>query len=190
MVQEIVTEDGEWSWGNLSWELPQIVSNTISAIPLQRFHAGSDKLTWRGSSLGKFSIAEAYNMAKGITTCAPLSWRWIWKVPTLPKIKYFIWQLCHNRIASKELLHNRNIVFDNLCPACNQMTEDVDHIFRKCGAAIRIRRAFSPHSSCISSFNMDVYHWLHQNCTDTTPSNLHQISWCIVFHFMLSTIWK
>ena len=136
-----------------------------------------------------FAIFEAYDTIKSTARVGVYNWKWIWKSPMIPKIKFFVWLLCHNKIASKELLFLRNITLDNLCPICCQDVEDIDHIFCRCSPAFRIWHAFSSTFSFSHSFNMDFVDWIHINCKNRTLT-IHQIPWCVVFPFLLSAICK
>ena len=50
----------------------------------------------------------------------------------MPKIKIFLWQLCHNSLPSRGTLLRRGLQLDPTCPACLSDLEDTDHIFLHC----------------------------------------------------------
>ena len=50
----------------------------------------------------------------------------------MPKVKIFLWQLCHKALPSKGTLLRRGVQLDPLCPACNSEIEYTDHIFLHC----------------------------------------------------------
>jgi len=56
----------------------------------------------------------------------------------MPKIKIFLWQLCHRALPSRGTLLRRGIHLDPLCPACNTDLEDTDHIFLQCPMAQKV----------------------------------------------------
>ena len=56
----------------------------------------------------------------------------------MPKIKIFLWQLCHRALPSRGTLFRRGIHLDPLCPACNTALEDTDHIFLQCPLAQKV----------------------------------------------------
>jgi len=53
----------------------------------------------------------------------------------MPKLKIFLWQLCHNALPSRGTLLRRGIQLDPLCLACTTDIEDTDHIFLCCPIA-------------------------------------------------------
>ena len=56
----------------------------------------------------------------------------------MPKIKKFLWQLCHKALPSRGTLFRRGIQLDPLCPACATDLEDSDHIFIHCSMAQKV----------------------------------------------------
>lgn len=44
------------------------------------------------------------------------SWKWLWKLPTLPCITTFLWLACHGSLPTKTLLLQRKILIDSTCP--------------------------------------------------------------------------
>ena len=65
-------------------------------------------------------------------------YNWIWKLDVMPKVKVFLWQLCHRALPSRGTLFRRGIHLDPLCPACNTALEDTDHIFLQCPLAQKV----------------------------------------------------
>ena len=56
----------------------------------------------------------------------------------MPKIKIFLWQLCHNSLPSRSTLLRRGIQLDPLCPACSNDLEDSNHTFLHCPMAHKV----------------------------------------------------
>ena len=50
----------------------------------------------------------------------------------MPKIKIFLWQLCHNALPSRANLLRKGLYIDPVCPACRSDIEDIDHLFAGC----------------------------------------------------------
>lgn len=60
-------------------------------------------------------------------------WRQIWKVKTAPKIRIFMWSLCHNELSTKDNLFRRRIILDPICQLCqSQIPETIEHLFLLC----------------------------------------------------------
>ena len=50
----------------------------------------------------------------------------------MPKIRIFLWQLCHNALPKWDNLLHRGIYVDPVCPVCLSENEDIDHLFAGC----------------------------------------------------------
>ncbi|XP_074292198.1 uncharacterized protein LOC141619065 [Silene latifolia] len=59
-------------------------------------------------------------------------WRLIWRVPVIPRIKAFIWQLCHDALPTRANLVRRLGYGDASCPRCHAM-ETCFHAIKGCG---------------------------------------------------------
>ncbi|KAG2310496.1 hypothetical protein Bca52824_022053 [Brassica carinata] len=62
----------------------------------------------------------------------------VWKIPTSPKIKSFIWRAVSNAIPVGELLVKRGIKLDPICQACGFQGESVNHIIFHCPVARQV----------------------------------------------------
>jgi len=68
----------------------------------------------------------------------PWSFKWIWNIDTMPKIKIFLWQMCHNALPVRGTLLRRGCRVDPLCPLCLRDIESSDHLFSKCSLTRRV----------------------------------------------------
>ena len=50
----------------------------------------------------------------------------------MPKIRIFLWQLCHNALPTRANLLCKGLYIDPVCPACLSEIEDIDHLFVGC----------------------------------------------------------
>jgi len=66
-----------------------------------------DKLAWAENLKGSFDLKSAYKLAMGREETATFTTSWIWKAPTLPRIKSFLWQCAHNSIAVKRMSYKK-----------------------------------------------------------------------------------
>ena len=82
--------------------------------------------------MGSFELKSAYKVAMGVDTISLFTARWLWKAPTLPRIKTFIWQCAHNSIGVKECLARRSVMEDVVCPICRREDESILHALRDC----------------------------------------------------------
>lgn len=60
---------------------------------------------------------------------------WIWKVPTIPKVKCFLWQCYHKSIPVRSVLAARGMHITPLCQLCEEDPESFVHVLRDCRVA-------------------------------------------------------
>ncbi|XP_074314409.1 uncharacterized protein LOC141649624 [Silene latifolia] len=92
----------------------------------------------KGIRLGKTGyklLVEDGELEVGQSDFANEGWLWkvIWKVPVLPRIKVFMWQLCHDAIPTKANIARRMGSDDVACPRCHSERESCFHAIRGCG---------------------------------------------------------
>lgn len=84
-----------WRWEGLSFDFPKSILLDMKAIPIPFSNQREDRLSWGLSLSGDFKLKDAYHIATA-NDPKPMNWpyrkEWIWKIPTLPKIKFFLWQ--------------------------------------------------------------------------------------------------
>ena len=92
-VRQCFDENHGWLPSSISFELPASVLSTIKATPFSYTPQANDSLMWAYSKNGSFSIQAAYLIAKGLKplNLDTMSFKWVWKVETLPKIQFLIW---------------------------------------------------------------------------------------------------
>lgn len=108
-------------------ELPTNIKRVIQATPIPLAARTEDKLAWKLSSKGDFDLKSAYLLTLEPDLEVPLRGKWIWKLKTLPRIQYFVWQCMHHSIGVKECLSARGIPLDSSCPICLNGPENILH---------------------------------------------------------------
>ena len=111
---------------------PTDFKENLQATPFSLTSRGGDKLAWAENLMGSFELKSAYKVAMGVDTISLFTARWLWKAPTLPRIKTFIWQCAHNSIGVKECLARRSVMEDVVCPICRREDESILHALRDC----------------------------------------------------------
>jgi hypothetical protein len=82
-------------------------------------------------------------------------WHLIWKLQTLPKVKFLIWRVCRIWLPTRIKLRDRGVNCPTHCIFCNVENEDSLHIFFLC----RNSRSIWRHNS----FSADVSAALSQD---------------------------
>jgi len=151
-VKEFITPAKHWDTFKLSQYVPNDVIQLIQRILLPLTDV-ADSFCWGYSGSGEFTTKSATSKAHDILSKEPSFWKfhWLWNLDVMPKIKIFLWQLCHNALPSKGTLLRRGIQIDPLCLACNKDIEDTDHIFLHCPVAQKVWDLAVPHQWIPSS---------------------------------------
>jgi len=60
------------------------------------------------------------------------SFKWIWQLNIMPKMKIFLWQMLHNALPLRGALVKRGMTINPACPLCMNDIESNDHLFWEC----------------------------------------------------------
>jgi hypothetical protein len=119
-------------------------AKVILNIPLSS-SLPQDRLIWRGTVNGEFSVRGAYHMEmewhenqKGSTSNpgdVEEIWKTVWKLKVPNAVKMFIWKAGHNILPTKANLLRRGVIKEAMCPICLRETETVEHILWECASS-------------------------------------------------------
>ncbi|KAL5790036.1 hypothetical protein ACOSQ2_004924 [Xanthoceras sorbifolium] len=131
-----------------SWDLTKLDQVFVAAdrdsileIPLSLGDC-NDSLIWHFDKTGEYSVKSGYRVAaqeklslKGSSSCPDSKW-WLalWNLNIPPKVKIFIWRVCHNAIPSLCNLCSRKIVVDPCCSRCGDAPESSAHALFWCSS--------------------------------------------------------
>ena len=111
--------NGTWSTNNIFFVLPDDVLKAIKATPIRRTAWRDDQRCWVSSANGAFETKSAYLLAinEDLST-QDFNGKWISKLCTLPKIKYFLWKCYHHSLPVNAILAHREIEGLGGCSSC------------------------------------------------------------------------
>ena len=135
-------------------------------------------------------MKSAYLLATSLMNDESFSGSWIWKLPTLPRIQFFIWKCMHHSISVKDCLANRGIPLDTTCPVCHLESESITHALRDCRMIKSIWLKLGTHCLQTNFFSQGIREWLITNANLKSSQNTTGIPWNILFSFALWLIWK
>ncbi|KAL5784031.1 hypothetical protein ACOSQ2_006423 [Xanthoceras sorbifolium] len=131
-----------------SWDLAKFDQVFVAAdrdsileIPLSLGDC-ADSLIWHFDKTGEYSVKSGYRVAaqeklslSGSSSSPDSKW-WLalWNLNIPPKIKIFIWRVCHNAIPSLCNLCSRKIVVDPCCSRCGDAPESSAHALFWCSS--------------------------------------------------------
>ncbi|RYR06271.1 hypothetical protein Ahy_B06g086030 [Arachis hypogaea] len=115
------------------------MTNRISLIKIEE---GDDHLFWAKTKSEKYEVSSGYQIAylfyhSPIDYCPKLmqhkaTWVELWKMPLLPKIKFFLWRCLHEKLLVLENLHRCIHTISPLCRRCNLSPETICHCLFFC----------------------------------------------------------
>lgn len=131
-LQDVILPSKKWDITKLSSLVPTHIIRIIQALHIPSSDI-KDTPIWGYSTNGLFTVKSANWIAHNISIDTP-KWpfRWLWAIEVPPKLKIFLWQICHKSLGVRHLLHARNIISFNDCPICSRDTETLDHLFLTC----------------------------------------------------------
>lgn len=120
-------------------------AEAILTIPLSE-RRPPDKLIWRVTKNGKFTVRSAYHLAiskfskRGTDIPSTSTDNKIWKtlrsINVPPSTRHFLWRACTNALPTKEGLCKRGIDVNPLCEMCGEEVETLKHTLLLCPVAI------------------------------------------------------
>ena len=132
-VKEFITQEKLWDTAKLSQVLPHHLVKLVLAVPIPLTNM-EDSFCWGSTGSGDFTTKSAtWRAHENIKPDQePWKFNWIWKLDVMPKIRIFLWQLCHNALPTRAALLHKGIYIDPVCPACLLDVEDIEHLFVGC----------------------------------------------------------
>jgi exonuclease III len=170
---------------NTNWWNTPLISEIFTAEEAELIcgmavspRTGEDRLIWRCTKNGEFTVRSAYHLAKDKFevdkgSCSNrdsnrLLWKAIWQIEAPRATKIFIWKACSGILPTKEKLHKRKITSDPLCPICNLAIENTVHALWSCPSAQDVWADCSKRiqkSSCEAVDFMGIMEWLLDTCS-------------------------
>ena len=126
-------ENKQWNVSKLHSYLgnPALVQKVLGLpIPLTEI---KDSFCWGLSTSGSFTIKTASWLSHGNDhNDSHWPYQGLWKLDIMPKIKIFLWQMCHNALPVRGNLFRRGCQLDPICPLCTNDIESSEHLFQDC----------------------------------------------------------
>jgi hypothetical protein len=136
-----VWQNGRWNLEKLYTIILDIVRDAILLLRPYIVDDIPDIWVWHNSSTGVYTTKDAYEW---LLQPAPINnkpnWRWIWKLKVPSNIQFFVWQVIHGAIPTRELLNHRQVCASNLCPRCTAMPESIEHCLFACTESVDVWR--------------------------------------------------
>ncbi|KAL6220039.1 hypothetical protein ACLB2K_007797 [Fragaria x ananassa] len=139
-------------WDTHTWHLDGVANvlsreaeDRIRCIPIGE-EDGNDRLLWPWSKSGSFTVKSGYHWLhqQSSMIASPLvitrtshrvgkkMWRLLWGMPTLPKVKLFLWQVMGGVGPNSSNLYKRKLTSSPMCPLCGLEEETFEHLLLLC----------------------------------------------------------
>lgn len=147
-VSDLINQqEGRWNMATLNRLFtPGDIEILMSNQPVM---GREDYQVWRFNKSGRFTVKSAYWLACDTKSRAlhpeafalpsinPLK-EMIWKTPTAPKIRIFLWKLLSEAIPVADLIKARGMKVDDRCQFCGHEGESINHMVFQCPRARRV----------------------------------------------------
>uniref|UniRef100_A0A803NY26 Reverse transcriptase n=1 Tax=Cannabis sativa TaxID=3483 RepID=A0A803NY26_CANSA len=119
LVETLINEAGDWKLEAIEEKMNKDDIPWILGIQTIQ-DSGEDGLIWNPTLDGEYTVASGYRMKQSEKEGAETSnksittgwWTAVWHSNLTPKVKNFIWRVCHNWVPSKTELAKRGIKLD------------------------------------------------------------------------------
>ncbi|CAN1762563.1 Putative ribonuclease H protein At1g65750, partial [Linum perenne] len=150
-IAEFIMQDTrQWDVSKLREIFAEHVVQEIRKLPIGPVNM-RDKWIWHHDAKGAFTIKSCYRfLKKGGTGAAnrpdyqQQEWKWLWRLSMPPKVKFFIWKVCSNLLATRENLIKRKCANNPICPMCSNEDESVFHLLFACERTKVVWRELQP----------------------------------------------
>ncbi|KAL5735902.1 hypothetical protein ACOSQ2_030690 [Xanthoceras sorbifolium] len=132
MVASLISPSSHsWDLAKLDQVFVTADRDSILEIPLSLGDC-ADSLIWHFDKSGEYS--EKLSLSGSSSSSDSKWWLALWNLNIPPKIKIFIWRVCHNAIPSLCNLCSRKIVVDPCCSRCGDAPESSAHALFWCSS--------------------------------------------------------
>lgn len=152
-VYSFITTDRTWDVPKLQSILPNDLVQIVRGTPIPS-HSTEDTICWGLTSSGDFSTKSATWLAHGFSKDLSPAWdcKWVWKINVPPKLRVFLWQICHKGLSVRGELIKRGMSMDPCCPLCQNDIETLEHLFFDCPSTASLWNYANSHN-WISNWN-------------------------------------
>ncbi|XP_028761232.1 uncharacterized protein LOC114719845 [Neltuma alba] len=190
-VAQFINNTG--SWDMQKWEalLPHWITQIIQKIQPPR-SIGDDIFYWRKSTDGNFTVSSAYQMASNQSQQTRVQdWHNLWKGDIPERVKFFIWQVFHERLPTNNLRAKRNPNASAECPFECLCEESILHTLRDCESANSVWLSVINPLYVYTFFSGNLQEWLRWNMENKLGSRkFTRWPWNKIFTLLCWLIWK
>lgn len=141
-------------------------------------------------SHGNFTVSTMYKILANFSP--PIAnFQWIWHLHIPPKIKFFLWLCCHNRLPTTTYLHRLGITQFPTCFLCHQSEETIFHILLHCPHAQSFWK-YLGRVTPLATFTINTdapCSWLKHLLTTNLHATPYAINFTTLASFVIWPLW-
>ena len=103
----------------------------------------------------------------------------------MPKLKIFLWKLCHASLPTRGTLLNRRLDIDPICPHYNIDIGDEEHLFLGCSITQHVRKLAFDHNWI--AMNLPINHTIS---IQQWLANLRRTDPCLKMDRVVALLWS
>ncbi|GLU12078.1 hypothetical protein SLE2022_287860 [Rubroshorea leprosula] len=187
-VSSVITNSMNWNQELLATFLPEAQVKEILSIPLSSTGCIQDKIVWRFSDDGFFSVKSAFHQILLQKEPIPLQdqcWKWVWKLRCSERVRMFVWLLLRNRVLTNAVRYERHLAASSTCPRCGGESETALHLLRDCPFAIQVWTMLGLGNHVF--FQLSWQQWIRCGSQKVSKVCTRDMSYDVLF---LSAVWE
>ncbi|CAL1413350.1 unnamed protein product [Linum trigynum] len=155
-----------WNSQFLNFYLPQHIVLQVELHPVPQ-ESEDDSRCWRFSENGEFTFRSTYELTKDEDQPHfhhPI-WRALWKVPSMHRVRTFLWLAARPRLLTNAERHRRHLTSNPTCKICGGHSETITHVLRDCPFDRATWVELLMDEPDEKFFEPDLHRWLHYYIT-------------------------
>ncbi|CAL2255075.1 unnamed protein product [Prunus armeniaca] len=180
--------EGVWDVNCLRECLPLHIIHLILSVHAGFNGSGTDRYIWQFTPNGSFSVNSAYSSFFPAEASVKWDWQFLWRLRLPPKVKTFLWIVCHQKLLTNVQRQKRGLTQVPTCPRCDYPMETIAHLFKDCPFSLAIWNCLQIGDSS-SPDMMEFKEWLLRNL-QSKRMVYNGLPWPLVFALYLWFIWK
>ncbi|KAG7566501.1 Reverse transcriptase domain [Arabidopsis suecica] len=185
-------QDGRgWDLTKISPYISEHRRLDLAAIVLDNVTGAVDRISWRESQDGKFSVSSAYEMLtydESPRQNMEKFYKQMWKACVPERVRVFMWLVGNQAIMTNAERFRRHLCDSEVCPVCKGGVETILHVLRDCPSISGIWLRIVPRRKQQEFFSKSLFEWLYGNLND--DGQVEEIPWVTMFALVAWWGWK
>nr|GME10248.1 putative non-LTR retroelement reverse transcriptase [Ipomoea batatas] len=155
-VRDYWDDESGWKFQKLNHLPPTGIINKLKGFFLSSDPNLKDTILWNQTSTGFFTVNSAYHLVSSHSNeQTDIDWKLIWSIRLPNRVNFFLWLIMHGRIMCNAERKRRHLTLVDDCHNCRGVSEDIDHVLRRCPMAKEVWKAIMPPQMFDHDLQMD-----------------------------------